>query len=57
MSRFNIIDVPDTPKLGDSAVNRNYVTKQLDTKLDKTFKADLDMGGYKSENVGTPLTY
>ena len=57
MSRFNIIDLPDTPKLGNSAVNRNYVTKQLDTKLDKTFKADLDMGGYKIENVGTPLTY
>ena len=57
MSRFDIIDLPDTPKLGDSAVNRNYVTKHLDTKLDKTFKADLDMGGYKIENVGTPLTY
>ena len=57
MSRFNIIDLPDTPKLGDSAVNRNYVTKQLDTKLDKTFKVDLAMGGYKIENVGTPLTY
>ena len=56
MSRFNIIDLPDTPKLGNSAVNRNYVAKQLDTKLDKTFKADLDMGGYKIENVGTPLT-
>ena len=57
MSRFDIIDLPDTPKLGDSAVNRNYVTKQLDTKLDKTFKADLDIGGYKIENVGSPLTY
>ena len=43
MSRFNIIDLPDTPKLGNSAVNRNYVTKQLDTKLYKTFKADLDI--------------
>ena len=57
MSRFDIIGLPDTPKLGDSAVNRNYVTKQLDAKLDKTFKADLDMGGYKIEDVGTPLTY
>ena len=57
MSRFNIIDLPDTPKLGDSAVNRNYVTKQLDAKLDKTFKADLDMGGHKIENVGTPLSH
>ena len=38
MSRFNIIDLPDTPKLGNSAVNRNYVTKQPDTKLDKPSK-------------------
>ena len=41
MSRYDIIDLPDTPKFGDSAVNRNYVTNQLNTNLDKA--ADIDM--------------
>ena len=45
MRRNEIIGMPDTPKFGYSAVNRNYVTNQLNTKLDKA--ADIDMKNKK----------
>ena len=32
---------------GTRLLIKNYVTNQLDLKLDKTIKADLDMGGHK----------
>ena len=45
MRRNEIIGIPDHPKFGYSAVNRNYVTSQLNTKLDKA--TDIDMKNKK----------
>ena len=35
MNKNDLIGLPDTPNSGNSDVNRNYVTSQLNTKLDK----------------------
>ena len=45
MNKNDLIGLPDTPNFGYSAVNRNYVTNQLNTKLDKA--ADIDMKNKK----------
>ena len=41
MKRNDLIGLPDTPKFGYSAVNRTYVTNQLDLKLDKATEIDM----------------
>ena len=46
MNRNDLIGLPDSPKFGYSAVNRTYVTNQLDLKLDKA--ADIDMKNKKN---------
>ena len=45
MGRSDLIGLPNTPKFGYSAFNRNYVSNQLDLKLDKA--ADIDMKNKK----------
>ena len=45
MNKNDLIGLPDTPAFGYSAVNKNYVTSQLNTKLDKA--ADIDMKNKK----------
>ena len=45
MNNNDLIVLPDTPKFGYSAVNKNYVTTQLNMKLDKA--ADIDMKNKK----------
>ena len=66
MKRNDLIEIPDTPKFGHSAVNKNYVDGEI-TKIDTTqfikkdgsvpMAADLDMNGNKIKNVGTPYTH
>ena len=66
MNRNDLIEIPDTPKFGHSAVNKNYVDGEI-TKIDTTqfikkdgsvpMAADLDMNGNKIKNVGTPYTH
>ena len=65
MNRNDLIGIPDTPKYGYSAVNKNYVdgeitkidTTQFVKKVGDTMTGVLNMGGNKIKNVGTPYTY
>ena len=65
MNRNDVIGIPDTPKFGYSAVNKNYVDGEI-TKIDTTqfvktvgdtMSGVLNMNGNKIKNVGTPYTY
>ena len=64
MNRNDLIGIPDTPKFGCSAVNKNYVdgeitkidTTQFVKKVGDTMTGVLNMNGNKI-NVGTPYTY
>ena len=61
MNRNDLIGIPDTPKFGYSAVNKNYVDGEI-TKIDttpfvkldgsRTMTGNLDMGGKKITGVG-----
>ena len=65
MNRNDLTGIPDTPKFGYSAVNKNYVdgeitkidTTQFVKKVGDTMTGVLNMGGNKIKNVGTPYTY
>ena len=65
MNRNDLIGIPDTPKFGYSAVNKNYVygeiskidTTQLVKKAGDTMSGVLNMNGNKIKNVGTPDTH
>ena len=65
MNRNDLIGIPDTPKFGYSAVNKNYVdgeitkidTTQFVKKVGDTMTGVLNMNGNKIKNVGTPFTY
>ena len=65
MNRNDLIGIPDTPKFGYSAVNKNYVdgkitkidTTQFVKKVGDTMTGVLNMNGNKIKNVGTPYTY
>ena len=65
MNRNDFIGIPDTPKFGYSAVNKNYVdgeitkidTTQFVKKVGDTMTGVLNMNGNKIKNVGTPYTY
>ena len=64
-NRNDLIGIPDTPKFGYSAVNKNYVdgkitkidTTQFVKKVGDTMTGVLNMNGNKIKNVGTPYTY
>ena len=68
MNRNDLTGIPDTPKFGYSAVNKNYVDGEIGkiasvdtTQLIKKdgsvpMAADFDMGTYKMINVGQPTT-
>ena len=65
MNRNDLTRIPDTPKFGYSAVNKNYVdgeitkidTTQFVKKVGDTMTGVLNMGENKIKNVGTPYTY
>ena len=65
MNRNDLIGIPDTPKFGYSAVNKNYVdgeitkidTTQFVKKVGDTMTGVLNMNGNKIKNVGIPYTY
>ena len=65
MNRNDLKGIPDTPKFGYSAVNKNYVdgeitkidTTQFVKKVGDTMTGVLNMNGNKIKNVGTPYTY
>ena len=65
MNRNDLTGIPDTPKFGYSAVNKNYVdgkitkidTTQFVKKVGDTKTGVLNMNGNKIKNVGTPYTY
>ena len=65
MNQNDLIEIPDTPKFGYSAVNKNYVdgeitkidTTQFVKKVGDTMTGVLNMNGNKIKNVGTPYTY
>ena len=69
MNRNDLTGIPDTPKFGYSAVNKNYVDGEISKipgtdispflKIDGTrpMTGDLDMNGNKIKNVGTPYTH
>ena len=65
MNRNDLIGIPDTPKFGYSAVNKNYVdgeitkidTTQFVKKVGDTMTGVLNMNGNKIKNVDTPKTY
>ena len=68
MNRNDLTEIPDTPKFGYSAVNKNYVDGEIGkiasvdtTQLIKKdgsvpMAADFDMGTHKIINVGQPTT-
>ena len=68
MNRNDLTGIPDTPKFGYSAVNKNYVDGEIGkiasvdtTQLIKKdgsvpMSADFDMGTHKIINVGQPTT-
>ena len=68
MNRNDLTGIPDTPKFGYSAVNKNYVDGEISKipgtdsspflKIDgsRAMAADLDMGTHKIINVGQPTT-
>ena len=57
MNRNDLIGIPDTPKFGYSAVNKNYVDGEFVKKTGDTMSGVLNMNGNKIKNVGTPYTY
>ena len=57
MNRNDLIGIPDTPKFGYSAVNKNYVDGEFVKKTGDTMSGGLNMNGNKIKNVGTPYTY
>ena len=65
MNRNDLTGIPDTPKFGYSAVNKNYVdgkitkfdSTQFVKKVGDTMTGVLNMNGNKINNVGTPYTY
>ena len=65
MNRNDLTGIPDAPKFGYSAVNKNYVdgeitkidTTQFVKKVGDTMTGVLNMNGNKIKNVGTPYTY
>ena len=65
MNRNDLTGIPDTPKFGYSAVNKNYVdgeitkidTTQFVKKVGDTMTGVLNMNGNKIKTVGTPYTY
>ena len=54
MNRNDLIGIPDTPKFGYSAVNKNYVDGEFVKKTGDTMSGVLNMNGNKIKNVGTP---
>ena len=64
MNRNDLIGIPDTPKFGYSAVNKNYVDGKI-TKIDTTpfvkldgsreMTGNLDMGDHSIQKVGDPV--
>ena len=64
MNRNDLIGIPDTPKFGHSAVNKNYVDGEI-TKIDTTpfvkldgseaMTGNLDMGDHSIQKVGEPV--
>ena len=54
MNQNDLFEIP-APKYGSSAVNKNYVDDFL-KKTGDQMSGDLDMGGNKINNVGTPDT-
>ena len=65
MNRNDLTGIPDTPKFGYTAVNKNYVdgkitkidTTQFVKKVGDTMTGVLNMNGNKIKNVGTPYSY
>ena len=57
MNQNDLIGIPDTPKFGYSAVNKNYVDGEFVKKTGDTMSGVLNMNGNKIKNVGTPKTY
>ena len=53
MNRNELIGITDSPKFGYSAVNKTYVTNQLNSKLDKIVNDDLNMNNKKIINLTT----
>ena len=68
MNQNDLIGIPDTPKFGYSAVNKNYVDNEISKipSIDSSefikkdgsvpFTSNLDMGGNKIKNVGIDLS-
>ena len=64
MNRNDLTGIPDTPKFGYSAVNKNYVDAkipsvdltQFDKKAGDLMIGDLDMGSHFVKNVGINLS-
>ena len=64
MNRNDLTGIPDTPKFGHSAVNKNYVDGEI-TKIDTTpfvkldgsraMTGNLDMGDHSIQKVGDPV--
>ena len=64
MNQNDLIGIPDTPKFGYSAVNKNYVDGEI-TKIDTTpfvkldgsraMTGNLDMGDHSIQKVGEPV--
>ena len=64
MNRNDLTGIPDTPKFGYSAVNKNYVDGEI-TKIDttlfvkldgsRTMTGNLDMGDHSIHKVGEPV--
>ena len=57
MNQNDLIGIPDTPKFGYSAVNKNYVDGEFVKKTGDTMSGVLNMNGNKIKNVGTPKTH
>ena len=56
MNQNDLIEIPDTPKFGNSAVNKNYVDGEFVKKTGDRMSGVLDVNGNKINNVGTPDT-
>ena len=64
MNRNDLIEIPDTPKFGHSAVNKKYVDGEI-TKIETTpfvkldgsraMTGNLDMGDHSIQKVGEPI--
>ena len=56
MNQNDLNEIPDTPKFGNSAVNKNYVDDEFVKKTVDTMSGVLNMNGNKINNVGSPDT-